>query len=249
MDEATQALLADVPGIDRNDPAIQAALAVMRLEKPQAPRPSAEPPWLLKDLTETIASFLCPVDALALDASGSATRCVLVEGIVDGRVLVKFLGARDKGNLANTYQNLGRFDETLSMRRDVYSGRLKLNGEEDEVTLRAANNYAATLKDLEHFEEAKSLLRESIPVARRILGDSNDITIKLRINYASALYEDPAATLDDLREAVTRFEDLSRDGRRVLGSSHPLVEGAIERELQMAREALRARGTPSEAAV
>ena len=75
--EATQALLADVPGIDRNDPAIQAALAVMRLEKPQAPRPSAEPPWLLKDLTETIASFLCPVDALALDASGSATRCVL----------------------------------------------------------------------------------------------------------------------------------------------------------------------------
>ena len=77
--EATQALLADVPGIDRNDPAIQAALAVMRLEKPQAPRPSAEPPWLLKDLTETIASFLCPVDALALDASGSATRCVVVE--------------------------------------------------------------------------------------------------------------------------------------------------------------------------
>ena len=95
MDEATQALLADVPGIDRNDPAIQAALAVMRLEKPQAPRPSAEPPWLLKDLTETIASFLCPVDALALDASGSATRCVMVEGIVDGQVRVEFLGARD----------------------------------------------------------------------------------------------------------------------------------------------------------
>jgi len=45
MDEATQTLLADVPGIDRNDPAIQAALAVMRLEKPQAPRPSAEPPY------------------------------------------------------------------------------------------------------------------------------------------------------------------------------------------------------------
>ena len=86
MDEATQALLADVPGIDRNDPAILAALAVMRLEKPQAPGPSAEPPWLLKDLTETIASFLCPVDALALDASGSATRCVLVEEIVDGSV-------------------------------------------------------------------------------------------------------------------------------------------------------------------
>ena len=113
MDEATQALLADVPGIDRNDPAILAALAVMRLEKPQAPRPSAEPPWLLKDLTETIASFLCPVDALALDASGSATRCVLVEGIVDGRVLVKFLGARDiyqhsAGNAATSRNKMNR---------------------------------------------------------------------------------------------------------------------------------------------
>ena len=28
------------------------------------------------------------------------------------------------------------------MQRDVYSGRLKLNGEEHEETLRAANNYA-----------------------------------------------------------------------------------------------------------
>ncbi len=96
MDDATQALLAGAPGIDRNDPAIQAALAVIRLEEPQAPRPSAEPPWLLKDLTETIASFLCPVDALALDASGSATRCVMVEVIGDDEwARVEFLGARD----------------------------------------------------------------------------------------------------------------------------------------------------------
>ena len=39
---------------------------------------TAEPPWP-KDLTQTIASFLSPVDALALDISGSATRCVMVE--------------------------------------------------------------------------------------------------------------------------------------------------------------------------
>ena len=95
MDDATQALLAGVPGIDRDDPAIQAALAVMRLEEPQAPRPSAEPPWLLKDLTETIASFLHPVDALALDASGSATRCVLVEKIGGDAMTLELWGARD----------------------------------------------------------------------------------------------------------------------------------------------------------
>ena len=43
---------------------------------------TAEPPWP-KDLTQTIASFLCPVDALALDISGSATRCVIVERSVN----------------------------------------------------------------------------------------------------------------------------------------------------------------------
>ena len=74
--DINQAALGGVFDTDQqHDPAIQGASAVTGL--PQAPSPSAEPPWLLKDLTETIASFLCPVDALALDASGSATRCVL----------------------------------------------------------------------------------------------------------------------------------------------------------------------------
>ena len=47
-----------------------------------------------------------------------------------------------QSNLANTYQKLGRLEEALRLRRDVYSGRLKLNGEEHEKTLIAANNYA-----------------------------------------------------------------------------------------------------------
>ena len=80
-----------------------------------------------------------------------------------------------------------------------------------------------------------------MPVAQRVLGASNEFTFKMRGCYADSLYSDPGATLSELREAVTRFEDLSRDGRRVLGSSHPLVEGAIEKELQIARQALRAR--------
>ena len=52
------------------------ALAVMNQQAA-----TAEPPWP-KDLTQTIASFLCPVDALALDISGSAARCVMVERCV-----------------------------------------------------------------------------------------------------------------------------------------------------------------------
>ena len=45
----------------------------------------------------------------------------------------------------------------------------------------------------------------------------------MRINYGRALFEDTGATLDDIREAVTRFEDTAQKARRILGGSHPLV--------------------------
>ena len=47
-----------------------------------------------------------------------------------------------QGNLAITYAALGRLEEAHACVRDVYSGRLKLNGEEHEETLIAANNHA-----------------------------------------------------------------------------------------------------------
>ena len=56
----------------------------------------------------------------------------------------------------------------------------------------------------------------------------------MRTNCARALYEDPAATLDDLREAVTTLEEAGRTARRVFGSAHPLTTG-IGEDLQIAR--------------
>ena len=61
--------------------------------------------------------------------------------------------------------------------------------------------------------------------------------------YAEAFFKDNGVTLDDLREAVTTLGDVQRTARRVLGSSHPLTP-AIERYLQKARAALRAREAP-----
>ena len=56
------------------------------------------------------------------------------------------------------------------------------------------------------------------------------------------LCEDPSATLDDLREAVATYEETERTARRVFGGAHPDT-GKIERNLQRARAALRARET------
>ena len=145
-----------------------------------------------------------------------------------------------QANLASTYEMLRRSEEALRLRRDVYSGNLKLQGEEELETLLAANNYANTLNRLERFEEAKSLMRKTVPVARSVLGDSNGDTIRIRSAYAEALYKDDGATLDDLREAVATFEDAGRIARRVFGGVHPITEG-VGLELLDARAALRAR--------
>ncbi len=141
-----------------------------------------------------------------------------------------------QSNLANTYHKLGRI-ESLHMYRDVYSGWLKLSGEEHRSALIAASNYALSLLELHRFEEARSLLRRTIPVARRVLGESNEITLKMRKIYAGGLYSDPGATLDELHEAARTFEELAPTARRVFGGGHPFTEG-IERDLRTARAAL-----------
>ena len=73
------------------------------------------------------------------------------------------LDAQNK--LANTLDALGRHEEALQIERDIYSGRVKLNGEEHRKTLIAASGYATSLQELKRFEEAKSLLRKTLPVA------------------------------------------------------------------------------------
>ena len=74
----------------------------------------------------------------------------------------------------------------------------------------------------------------------RIAQVFHDLMLALRNNYASALYFDPAARLDDLREAVATYEDAARIARRVFGSAHPTTAG-IETNLRNAREQLGAR--------
>ena len=142
-----------------------------------------------------------------------------------------------QSNLAITYKRLGRLDESIRLRQDVYSGLLKLHGEEHGETLVEACNYASILGHLERYAEAKTVLRKTMPVARRVLGEGNDLTLRLRWNYAKGLYKNSAATLDDLREAVNTLEDAGRTARQVLGGAHPLTEG-IEGDLRRSSRAI-----------
>jgi hypothetical protein len=140
-------------------------------------------------------------------------------------------------NLATSYGNVGRLEDASRMQRDVYSGYLKLNGEEHEETIRAANNYACSLVDLRRFKEAKPLMRKTMPVARRVLGENDKLTLKMRWVYAYTLYYGEGATVDDVREAATTLEETERTARRVFGGAHPLTV-QIESSLRKARAAL-----------
>jgi len=142
-----------------------------------------------------------------------------------------------QGNLAVTYELLGRGELAIRLKRDVYSGNLKLYGEEHFDSITAANNYASSLVELGHLEEAKALMRKTIPVARRFLGENHDLILTMRWNYAEALYKANGATLDDLCEAVTTLKESARTARRVLGGAHPITKG-LESELQKSRAAL-----------
>ena len=149
-----------------------------------------------------------------------------------------------QNNLAITYSSLGRREPALRLKRDIYSGRLKLHGEDSRETLIAAGNYAASLGELLRFEESKALSRRIVPVARHVLGENDHRTLRMRWNYATALFRDDAATLDDLRKAVTILVETTRTAQRVLGGAHPLVPD-IEDTLKQSRITLRARETPS----
>ena len=148
-----------------------------------------------------------------------------------------------QSNLANSYENTGRVESALQMKQDVYSGYLKHNGIQSTNTLIAATNYAACLGTLQRYGEAKVLMRKTMPVAQRVLGESNEITLRMRLSYGMALCQDPAATIDNLREAVTTHEEVARTARRVFGGAHPFV-GVIERALPFSRALLHSRETP-----
>jgi len=69
----------------------------------------------------------------------------------------------------------------------------------------------------------------------------------MRWNDARALAADPGSTLDDIREAMTMLEDLTRITRRVFGSAHPLV-ALCEDSLRLVRKKLGDSETPSASA-
>ena len=96
-------------------------------------------------------------------------------------------------------------------------------------------------------QDASSPVYVKPAASQPVPAETNFATRSSRGCYATSLYTDADATLDDLREAVTTFEDIARTTRRVLGGAHPRTV-RNEDSLRIARAALRVRETPPSSA-
>ena len=107
------------------------------------------------------------------------------------------------------------------MRREVYSGTLRIQGEDSLEALVETLNLALILQDTGNRPEAKELLRARIPVAERSLGRENYVYFRLRWTYAKSLADADDATFDDLVRAEAILDDTYTRFRRVMGDRHP----------------------------
>ena len=141
-----------------------------------------------------------------------------------------------KANLALCYYKLGRHEHALDLRREVYARAVALNLPQRSQD---AMNLASSMVATERWAEAKSLLREQLPAAQRALGADHDTVIHLRWIYADSLRTDAGASREDLVEAVTLLDELSRKTQRIYGTAYPLTCN-LQGALGLAREKLAA---------
>ena len=128
-----------------------------------------------------------------------------------------------KNNIANCYDRLGRREDVLQLRREVYARSVAI-GSPDALSFSYALSLSMALVEANYSAEAKHFLCEQLPKARRALGAEDQAFIKLRRTYARCLCDADGATRDDVVEATTILEELSRMTRRLFGPSHSFTE-------------------------
>ena len=130
-----------------------------------------------------------------------------------------------KCNLAVCYSGLGRNEEALKVRREVYARTVALRlSLPDEQVFVSSLNLAISLGHTGRYKEAKSFLREQLPAARRAFGEDGYMFLEFRSLYAEITLRDRSSTLDDFDEAELIVEDVVRRCQRVMGAVHPTTQ-------------------------
>ena len=110
--------------------------------------------------------------------------------------------------MATCYGKLGRHEEALAIRREVYA-RLLARGmgpSTGESFFQVALNLSCSLKATGRAEEAKSFLRKQIPNARRALDAESATLFQLRWVLARAMISILSILLKCLQRSPHRFD-------------------------------------------
>ncbi|MFG3041477.1 tetratricopeptide repeat protein [Streptomyces sp. NPDC048330] len=121
-----------------------------------------------------------------------------------------------RGNLATTYQALGRDVEALDIREEILPAFERLNGAQSPSTIVARANLAASYQSAGRYDEAHRLKRQVLADRECTVGTQHLETVRARANLAQTL-----VALGRYQEALELEEQALADRERLLGPHHP----------------------------
>ena len=122
-------------------------------------------------------------------------------------------------NLANVHLKCGRAEEAAAINKDVYEQTCAIRGPGSLFTATLGANYALNLVQVGRFADARAICRDIVQWAHR--NPDNPHSFHVLKALARSIYEDPNASVEDLREAVRVFENVPAASSRVFGPAHP----------------------------
>ena len=145
-------------------------------------------------------------------------------------------------NLAKCAHALGRLDELLAMRREMYAETSAKHFVTDQRTIDAALNLASALLSSDETEEAQKFCRETLRKLKRGCPPNDARVVTLTCALAQTLY-DPAAQdreymMSDVQEAETLLMEALQASRQAFGAGHEQT-ARVRQELDAVRAARR----------
>jgi tetratricopeptide (TPR) repeat protein/tRNA A-37 threonylcarbamoyl transferase component Bud32 len=134
-------------------------------------------------------------------------------------------------DLAEVYQEQGRFAEAEPLAREALTGSGRVLGKEHRSTLTAANTMALLLHSMGNLGDAEQLFRETLVLQRRTLGEDHAETISSKGNLGQLLLD-----RGDYEEAAPLVQEALEARRRLSGPDHPDTVTSINNAARLAQE-------------
>mmetsp|Transcript_4642 Transcript_4642/g.14053 ORF Transcript_4642/g.14053 Transcript_4642/m.14053 type:complete len:161 (-) Transcript_4642:89-571(-) len=130
-----------------------------------------------------------------------------------------------QSDLANCLGDLGRHDEALVIKREIYRKSRAALGDTHEETIILAINLSTSLAHA-NGSEAITLLRKTLPDTQRGLGDRHDFTFRVVGLFAEVVAQS-ATSREEVVEADALVEKYIQIVCQVLGRGHPLTQNFL----------------------